>query len=106
MMDYKDLGRRVRLLRRQNGMTQEELAEKADISASFMGHIERGTRKASLETLVYLCNALKTTPQFLLAASLDSDLTDHMPEDFSPEQRNRLCAFLRIAQDTLENWDD
>lgn len=106
MIDYKDLGRRIRILRRKNSLTQEELAEKAGISASFMGHIERGSRIASLETLVALCNTLKTTPQSLLAASLDDDLVDHMPAALSPEQRSKLSAFLRIAQDTISDWGE
>lgn len=71
-MDYFDLGRRVKDLRRQQNMTQEELAEKIDVSASFLGHIERGTRIASLETLVKLCQALDTDPNYLLAASTSS----------------------------------
>ena len=95
MIDYKDLGQRVRKVRRANGLTQEELAEKVDISASFMGHIERGSRIASLETLVALCTALKVSPAYLLAASLPSEL----------EERSKLSAFLRMAQDTIENWD-
>ena len=54
MVDYKDLGRRVRALRRAAHLTQEELAEQVGISASFMGHVERGSRVASLDTLVAL----------------------------------------------------
>ena len=106
MVDYKDLGMRVRTLRRKRSLTQEELAEQVGISASFMGHIERGSRVASLETLVALCNVLKTTPQALLTASLNDELEDHMPEGFTPEQRTKLSAFLRVAQHTIENWAD
>lgn len=46
-MDYRLLGARVQRARRINGLTQERLAEMAGISLSFMGHIERGTRKAA-----------------------------------------------------------
>ena len=70
-MDYKDLGARVRIARKKLGMTQEKLAEQVGISASFLGHIERGTRVASLETFVLLCNALKIKPEELLASSLE-----------------------------------
>ena len=104
MVDYKDLGERIRTLRRRNSLTQEQLAEMVGISASFMGHIERGTRVASLETLVALCNTLRTTPQSLLVASLTDKLEDHMPEDLTPEQRGKLSAFLRAAQVAVENW--
>lgn len=105
-MDYKDFGRQVRDMRRQQGLTQEELAEKVGISHSFLGHIERGSRIASMETLVMLCNALKVTPQALLIASLDSELTSHMPSSLSSGDRSRLTNFLRLAQDTLTSWED
>lgn len=106
MVNYQDLGRRVRALRRKNALTQEELAEKVGISASFLGHIERGSRIASLETFVLLCNALKASPQVLLAASLEDDLTEHMPSALSSDDRARLSTFLRMAQDTLNGWSD
>lgn len=106
MVDYKDFGKRVRTVRRQQGMTQEELAEKVGISASFLGHIERGSRIASLETLVLLCNALKVSPQTLLTGSLDDDLSTHMPSALSSDDRTRLSTFLRMAQDTLTGWED
>ena len=66
-MNYVDFGRRVKHLRKEQGITQEELALNVGISASFLGHIERGTRVASLETLVKLCHALNTHPNHLLA---------------------------------------
>lgn len=106
MIDYKDLGHRVRVIRRKQGLTQEELAEKVGISASFLGHIERGSRIASLETLVALCNTLKTTPQHLLAASLDDELTSHMPPEMSSADRSKLSTFLRLAQETINGWED
>ena len=104
MIDYKDLGSRVRALRRDQGMTQETLAEKVGLSTSFLGHIERGSRIASLETLVMLCNTLKVSPQELLAASLEDDLSAHMPATFSAAERMKLSSFLRMACDALDNW--
>lgn len=92
-MDYIDLGRRVKELRKKQHMTQEELAEKLDISASFLGHIERGTRVASLETLVKLCIALETDPNYLLAASTGS-LTRHIPKDMPEDTRKQLAELF------------
>lgn len=104
-MDYKDLGSRIRAVRRQQSLTQEHLAEKVGISASFLGHIERGTRVASLETLVSLCNVLNVAPEYLLRASL-TNYTEPMPEGLSNSQKTQLREFLRLAQDTVANWDD
>lgn len=104
-MDYKDLGSRIRKVRRQKSLTQEYLAEQIGISASFLGHIERGTRVASLETLVALCNALHVAPEYLLRASL-TDYQPLMPEEISEENKNRLREFLRMAQDTVDGWGE
>ena len=59
MVDYKKLGLRIRKYRKEKGLTMDQLAEMADVSSSFLGHIEHGTRVASVETLARLCKALK-----------------------------------------------
>ncbi len=66
-MDYIMMGRRIRLYRHQKKLTQEQLAEQVGVSASFMGHIERGSRVASIETLMKLCAVLNVTPNELLS---------------------------------------
>ena len=67
-VNYQDLGLRVRDARKAKHLTQEQLAEKVGISSSFMGHIERGTRIASIDTLVSVCNVLSVSPCLLLGA--------------------------------------
>ena len=56
----KRIGQRIRELRTQRPerWTQEELAERAQISVSFLSMIERGERVAHVETLAALANAL------------------------------------------------
>lgn len=88
-MQYDKLGERIRQQRVLAKMTQEKLAEKAGISLSFLGHIERGNRKASLETIVGICNALKVSPSLLLQDSLDDDLLGDN-QRFSATQRRLL----------------
>lgn len=78
-MDYTMLGRRIRRYRIEKHLTQEQLAEMADVSASFLGHIERGTRVASLETLMKLCAVLEVTPNDLLGDDLAAARAD-LPE--------------------------
>ena len=70
-MDYKKLGFRVRQQRELNQLTQAQLAEKAGVTTSFIGHIERGEKKASVETVVSLCNAMAISPSVLLQDSLN-----------------------------------
>lgn len=103
-MDYQDLGQRIRKLRREQDLTQEDLAELVGISPSFMGHVERGSRVASLETLVALCNVLKVSPSYLLQGSLHDEIEDHMPKGISSEDRNKLSTLFKLAQDTIDGW--
>ncbi len=101
MIDYQAFGQRVRQVRREQRMTQAVLAEKLGISNSFMGHIERGTRIASLETLVTLCNVLKISPQALLQDSLTDAFDNLVPQALPQEQRLQLSNLLRTAHGLL-----
>lgn len=65
-MLYEKIGRRIKAQRITQRMTQAELAEKANISLSFLGHIERGTRKLSVETLYAICEALDCSADMLM----------------------------------------
>lgn len=69
-MDYIGLGRRIKSARRERNITQEELSHAVGISLSFLGHIERGSRKASLETLIKLANELGESLDSLVRDSL------------------------------------
>lgn len=65
VLDYRELGRRIHDLRKQRNLTQEELAEAVDISTSFVGHIERGEKQCSLDTVSRLAIYLGTTLDYL-----------------------------------------
>lgn len=65
-VNYVLLGRNIHRLRKEKGWTQEELGRRVRKSTSFIGHVERGTRFASVETLVDIARALETTPDRLL----------------------------------------
>lgn len=65
-LDYSLLGSKIRTLRKKQGLTQEKFAELCDVSASFVGHIERGTRKMSLETFERICRVLQCSADDLL----------------------------------------
>jgi len=52
-------GRRLRQLRRQKDLTQEQLAEAVGISVEFISNIERGINAPSFETLERLAAVLQ-----------------------------------------------
>ncbi|MCM8822709.1 MAG: helix-turn-helix transcriptional regulator [Candidatus Omnitrophica bacterium] len=56
---YKIIGASVKKVRKSAGITQEELSRKTGLDPSFISHIERGTKKASIETIFKIANALQ-----------------------------------------------
>lgn len=65
-LDYQKIGRKIRAARLEKGWSQDRLSEKCNISLSFMGHIERGTRIMSMDTFVALCSELEISADYLL----------------------------------------
>ena len=57
-INYLEIGARIRRQREQIGLTQEQLGEACDLSTSFVGHIERGSRKLSVESLFRIASVL------------------------------------------------
>ena len=60
------LGRNIRKLRQKLGVSQEALAELAELHRTYVGGIERGERNVSLLNIVVLARALKVAPAKLL----------------------------------------
>ena len=68
MQDWRAiLARNVGRLRRQQGLTQEELAFEAKIDLTYMGGIERGKRNPSLLVMVRIAKALSVPLPKLLS---------------------------------------
>lgn len=89
----KKIGRRIRELRTQRAerWTQEDLAERAKISVSFLSMIERGERLAHVETLEALARALGVS-----LAELFVDAQS--PDPAEPDVLKPLYDFARRQQ--------
>jgi len=74
---YRLVGKRIREERKRLKLTQEELAEKADITANFLGHIERGTKRPTLNTLKKIADVL----QIPMAALFTTEKTYRLPRE-------------------------
>ncbi len=62
----KQFGNNVRAERQKIGLSQEELADKADLDRSYVGGVERGERNISLINIVKLAKAIGVAPAQLL----------------------------------------
>lgn len=65
-LNYKAIGKRIKIARIKADFTQERLAEIVNISPSHMSNIETGTTRVSLTTIVMIANALSVTVDDLL----------------------------------------
>jgi transcriptional regulator with XRE-family HTH domain len=62
MEQAKLFGRRLRAVRKAARITQERIAEQAQINPKYLGELERGEKKPSFDALVALAKALRVTP--------------------------------------------
>ena len=69
-LDYKAIGKRIKIARIKADLTQECLAEMVEISPTHMSNIETGTTRVSLTAIVSLANALSVTVDDLLCDSV------------------------------------
>jgi transcriptional regulator with XRE-family HTH domain len=61
-----NFGKHVRKLRLERGLSQEKLAELADLHRNYVGGVERGERNIAIINIVLLAHALKVKPAKLL----------------------------------------
>ncbi len=75
----KIVGDRIRILRSEKGLSQEELADKAGIDPSHLGRLERGERNPSLISLDKIINALGVTFEdlfkYIQPSAMETDST-------------------------------
>lgn len=100
---YIHIGKHVRKARKRLGWTQEQLAEAINISLSFCGHIERGSRKCSVITLAKLCKALSLDANEALRLNNPRWLMDDVTRyDFTSPvidlAKELLSAALELAE--------
>lgn len=62
-----NFGRIVKRLREEHGLSQEVLADRAELNRSYVGEVERGTAMPSLSTVTKIAKALNLSTSDLLA---------------------------------------
>lgn len=72
-LDYKEIGKRIAARRKQLGLRQSEVEERADLSYKYLSNIERGISIPSTEVIMRLASALETTPNEFLIGTCQLD---------------------------------
>ncbi len=110
-MNYELLGRKIRQQRKEKKYTLEQLAEKLDVSTTFIGQIERAKGIPSLETLVKIANILEISTDSLLFGDLNSRSGNNcfikkiaeLTETFTPNEKELLLKNIEIINEYRNN---
>ena len=70
ILDFNALGQRIAKRRKDLGMTQEDMAERAGLTPTHVRNIERAYTKCSLDALWKICEAMEVTPDYLFLGVL------------------------------------
>lgn len=107
-IDYSAVGKRISLIRKNRGTTQEQLAEKAELSNIYISHIENSRSIPSLETLMKLCSALDITPDEVLLGT-KQDMENYLQSDIqkklilcTPKERRMVSRFIDLLLEERE----
>ena len=72
-LDYTEIGKRIARRRKELGLKQSEVEEKADLGYKYLSNIERSISIPSVEVIMRLSVALDTTPDEFLIGTLSHD---------------------------------
>lgn len=105
-IDYTAVGRKIREQRKKLNITQEQLAEMCEVSPSYIGHIERGSRNLSMNTAVQLCSVLGIGLDFLFLDSAENsdEITNCINSALSAcsdEQKKSFLKTIKILADNI-----
>lgn len=77
LLNFILIGRRIKEISLQQKTSQAELAEKIEMSEAYISYIETARKRASLETLVRIANALGVTVDRLLDGNQTNDPAEY-----------------------------
>lgn len=82
--DLKEIGIRIVERRKELKLTQEQIAERMNVSIQMISNIERGNKAIKIDNLLKLCNILKTSTDYILTGKRTGDdfntLTDKISQ--------------------------
>ena len=64
------IGQRIRKHRERSRLSQEQLAERADLSSQTISTAETGKKRLRVENIIKICEALEISPDYLLLGEI------------------------------------
>ena len=98
-INYEEIGKRIAHRRKELGLKQSEVEEKADLSQKYLSNIERSISIPSIEVIMRIALALDTTPDEFLVGTLQTN--DAEWNNVSEQLRNMNSRQLSLASSFL-----
>lgn len=98
-LDYSEIGKRIAHRRKELGLRQVQVCERAGINDKYLSCIERSTSIPSLEVIMKLALALDTTPDEFLTGSVRYENDEW--RDVAELLRNMNTTQLSLARNFL-----
>lgn len=96
----KEMGKRVHLRRKALGYTQEQLAEKINVSIQMISNLELGKKAIRPENIVKLCSVLEISADYLLTGNKPDNKISEISEKLSNLSQESLNA-IELLVDIL-----
>lgn len=100
-LDYSIIGERLKNARLNKKLTQEQLAEKLDVSVAFLSRAERGTIKINLARISEICDILDVSISTILTGTA-SNSKNYLTEDFSNLLKNCPPDKIKLIYDVAK----
>lgn len=81
--DLKKIGGRIVERRKELKLTQEQIAERMNVSIQMISNIERGNKAIKIDNLLKLCDILKTSTDYILTGRRTDNDFDHLASKIS-----------------------
>lgn len=110
-MDYYKIGQRIRKVRKAQGLSQEQLAERVGISVTHMSHIETGNTKLSLAVFVRLARSLDIQTDDLLqdlksGKTVAENTIMDVLETCTTQQIRIIADVVKAAKTAMDKYGD
>lgn len=106
VFDLYTIGAKLYEIRRRKGLTQAEVAEKAELSDRTYADIERGHVNMRVETLLKICSALNITPNNILVTDDNIEITEQtlidILKDCSNNEKETALRLLNVYVNSLK----
>ena len=101
-IDYSVIGSRIKQARLAKNMTQEDLADKIDISVAFLSRVERGNSHINLKRLSQLCDILGVSEGYILNGASNTSQEylslefNSILENVSPQKQKLIYKIAKV----------